>query len=161
MARLLGLTLAHLRVIRAFFLPGLRCIFHKSSIHYSIGKMLVNRYLSKELITGGVLQAFLFARAQCGPSYNEVQSSKPEKRSIFKNMFCHVSDPSFLLGTCSFLGKAARREMSACSLLLFLSIRFSFALHDSLRSTGPGITSAGSVRAELIILLIILRSLFQ
>jgi hypothetical protein len=33
-----------------------------------------------------------------------------KKRSIFKNMFCQVSDPSFLLGKCSFLGKAARRE---------------------------------------------------
>src|SRR5450755_616834 len=50
--------------------------------------------------------------------------ASPKKRSLFNTMFCQVSDPSFLLGTCSFLGKAARRErkglsMSAGSLLLF------------------------------------------
>src|SRR5712692_7300666 len=44
-------------MVRALPLTRLRCIFHRSSIHYSIGQMLVNRHFQAELLSGRVLLA--------------------------------------------------------------------------------------------------------
>src|SRR5207302_2551898 len=40
----------HTSSLRAFFLVGLRCLFHKRSIYYSIGQVLVNRCLPGEIL---------------------------------------------------------------------------------------------------------------
>ena len=40
------------QMLGAFTLVGLRCMFHRKSIHYSIGETLVNRSFPTEFLQG-------------------------------------------------------------------------------------------------------------